>query len=238
MPLAGPAVACLLTTEIPAARVPGPRSRRPADDHDRLTTRLMADFRDSRDTGAFDDLYRASFDSVLIWVRSLLRQGPAHLDAYELVQDTFVNVYRYPASFRDEHDGSFRVWVRTIAGNVVRRARGRLPREGYVELPEGGLEPADNRCGPAVQADMLESVSRLDAAWPLLLAAYHSAWSELAERDRLALELVEVDGLTYSEASKRLKVRASNMKMIVFRARRRLFAHLRGLLAVERAQAA
>lgn len=198
----------------------------------------MAAYRDSRDTLDFDELYRASFDSVLIWVRSLLRQGPAHLDAYELVQDTFVNVYRYPASFRDEHDGSFRVWVRTIAGNVVRRARGKLPREGHAELPEGGLEPADSGCGPALQADMLESVGRLGAAWPLLLAAYHSAWAELAERDRIALELVEVDGLSYAEASKLLKVRASNMKMIVFRARRRLFARLRGLLAPPRADAA
>jgi len=214
------------------------RSARPVDEFDATATALMARYRDSRAPGDFEELYRATFDSVMIWVRSLLRQGPAHLEAHELVQDTFVNVYRYPGSFRDEHDGSFRVWVRTIAGNVVRRARGKLPREGHAELPEGGLEPADSRCGPAVQADLLESGARLGAAWPLLLAAYHNAWSSLSPRDREALHLVEVTGLSYADASELLGVRASNMKMIVFRARQRLYARLRGLFAPAAANAA
>lgn len=223
--------------------LPAPAPARPSDDksprpararsgsaataRDRAATRLMAIFRDTGSDAAYEALYRTARQDVLTWIRSLLRQGPARLDAIELLQDTFVNVYRYPSGFRDEHDASFRVWVRTIAGNLVRRARAKLPREGLAELPEGPLEPADERMGPEVIVDQGEQLSLLRASWALFLSRYLAAWDELAQRDRLALELVEVQRLSYAEAAKRLGVRASNMKMIVFRSRKRLFARMR-----------
>ena len=38
--------------------------------------------------------------------------------------------------------------------------------------------------------------------------------------------MVEVEGLTYDEAGERLKVGRSNMKMIMFRSRKRIRAHV------------
>ena len=46
------------------------------------------------------------------------------------------------------------------------------------------------------------------------------------------MTLVEVDGLTYKEAGDALGVRASNMKMILFRARKRLVNHMRRSMGV------
>ena len=204
----------------------GVGSRSLAELEDARATELMARFRDSRSLEDFERLYAETRLGVLNWVRSLLRQGNARLDAHELLQDTFVNVFRYPSSFRDEAPSSFRVWVRTIAGNVVRRARAKLPREATFELPEGTVEPASHAAGPALQADMSEAAERLGRAYGLLLACYAEAFEQLAARDRRALELVEVEGLAYVDAAAELGVRPSNMKMIVFRARRRLHQRL------------
>lgn len=202
------------------------RSGVPASPSDQVATGLMALFRDTRSDGAFEALYGAARSDVTEWVRSLLRQGPAWLDVAEIVQDTFVNVYRYPSGFRDDHPASFRVWVRTIAGNLVRRARSQRPREGWAELPVGSYEPADRRPGPDQLAGYGEESRSLRASWALFLTRYLAAWNELAPRDRLALELVEVQHLSYTEAAEQLGVRASNMKMIVFRSRKRLFARM------------
>ena len=206
----------------PLARITEDQRRRARDAE---ATRLMARFRDLRDERDFEALYALTEADVASWIRSLLRQGPAHLDAQEILQDTFVNVYRYPRSFRDESFASFRVWVRTISGNLIRRARSRAhPGTGdFADSPE----PADRANRPDEQADFLESVRDLSAAWALFLTVYRESWSRLGERDRRALELVELEGKTHAQASAVLGVRPANMKMIVFRSRKRLVATIR-----------
>src|SRR5262245_8098091 len=193
-----------------------------AEDHEnRLGTALMSLFRDSRDPLVFEALYGFSGPGVLQWIKSLLGRELAHLDPAEILQDTFVNVYRYPGAFRVEHGGSFRVWVRTIAGNVVRRAaltRAKLPQH---ELEEAG-ELEDRAHGPVQAIVDQDESQRLRQAWVLLLWYYAQAWKELGQRDRRTLHLVEVEGLSYQEAGRVLAVGRSNMKMIVFRSRKRI----------------
>ena len=184
-------------------------------------TELMARFRDTRDPAAFERLYELTRDSVLSWIKSLLGRELAHLDPNELLQDTFVNVYRYPTSFREEHSGSFRVWVRTIAGNVLRRAASRRARGGEQELSEA-VELEDRHHGPVQEAGEGEETESLRRAWMLFLCLYAEAWKELSQRDRRTLHLVEVEGLSYQEAGDLLAVGRSNMKMIVFRSRKRI----------------
>jgi RNA polymerase sigma factor (sigma-70 family) len=157
-----------------------------------------------------------------------------HLDPRELLQDTFVNVYRYPTAFREEHSGSFRVWVRTIAGNIVRRARGAERRISFQELPDGLQEPEDERENPFRRAVSIEQESLVQGAWVLFLCLYACAWRELGQRDRRTLHLVEVEGLSYQEAGRILAVGRSNMKMIVFRSRKRIARQMRAVLAPAR----
>ncbi|MSR61412.1 MAG: sigma-70 family RNA polymerase sigma factor [Planctomycetes bacterium] len=192
----------------------------------RIGTALMGLFRDGRDPQVFEALYGCTGPGVLLWIRSLLGRELSHLDPAELLQDTFVNVYRYPGAFREDHGGSFRVWVRTIAGNVVRRAtmiRARMIRH---DLEEAG-ELEDHGRGPIQAIQDEDESQRLRQAWVLLLWYYAQAWKELSQRDRRTLHLVEVEGLSYQEAGRVLSVGRSNMKMIVFRSRKRIARRIR-----------
>jgi RNA polymerase sigma factor (sigma-70 family) len=197
----------------------------------------MSLYRDSRDPAVFEALYAFARRGVEQWIASLLGRELLHLDPAEILQDTFVNVYRYPGAFREDHCGSFRVWVRTIAGNVVRRCSGARHRSAQLELLESP-EPVDRSGGP-IQTILEEDESQqLRRAWILLLCYYAQAWKELSQRDRRTLHLVEVEGLSYQEAGRVLSVRRSNMKMIVFRSRRRLARRMREAMGCAHASVA
>jgi RNA polymerase sigma-70 factor (ECF subfamily) len=193
---------------------------------DRLDTALMALFRDTGSDEAFEALYTHARGRVSEWIRWLVRQRRAGLDPVDLLQDTFVNVYRYPGSFRDDGRASFRSWVRTIAANALRRALTVAARPGTLDL-HAGSDPEDTARGPELVAEETEELGALRESYALFLAHYQRAFAQLSPRDRRALELVEVDGRTYAEAALVLGVGSSNMKMIMLRARRRLQKHMR-----------
>lgn len=200
----------------------------------RIETALMALFREQHEEVAFAALYDLSRASLLEWISGLLR-ARRRSDPTEVLQDTFVNVYRYASSFRDEHPRSFRVWSRTIAGNLLRRQTGRAVEGSEQAMPGGRNEPVDRRQSPLGAMVLDEQQRSVLGAWMIVLAQYANAYRELCARDRLALELVELEGLSYAEAGARLHVGISNMKMIMFRARRRLRAKIGAALDVRRA---
>lgn len=226
-PLPAPLPAAIAERLVARGGDPAPRPGESAEDRlARIETSLMALYRDERDPAAFEALYARALPTVRRCLGAVLRGLPPGPDLSELVQDVFVNVYRYAKGFRDEHERSFRSWVSTIATNVVRRHGARRPALQLGALTDPMQEPADRRSGPLDLALSGESSRELSRAWMLLLLHYAAAWRELAPRDRLALELVEVQGVSYSEACARLRVRMSNMKMIMFRARKRIRARI------------
>ena len=197
-----------------------------AEDRDRrVETGLMLLFRERRDGASFEALYRHSRSMLLAWIVHLLAQRGQAGDPLELLQDTYVNVYRYAGSFREGEGRNFRGWARTIAANVVRKAT-RRHSFSLEMMPEGGAELADSRGGPAEGVLQREAAGALRKAWMLLLLHYAQAFQRLSPRDREALHLVEVEGLTYGQAGERLGVGRSNMKMIMFRSRKRIRAHI------------
>jgi len=192
----------------------------------RLDTELMALFRDEGDEQAFAALYEHSRARLLSWVFSLAGARPGDPDPREILQDAYVNIYRYARSFRNEDAKSFRVWSRTIVGNLVRRARQRARVRPLSDLPEGSAEPVDHRASPAETLVHEEDARATARAWMIVLLQYAAAYERLSERDRLALELIEIQGLSYADAGAQLKVGPSNMKMIMFRSRRRIRAQI------------
>lgn len=194
---------------------------------DRVDTALMGWFRDTGSREAFDALYRHSHARVVSWLRWVVAEQRTRLDPIELLQDTYVNVYRYARGFRSDHGGSFRVWVRTIASNVVRRARSVAARLRHVSADEQAfLVVESEHRSPHARAMECEETDGLKGAYLILLQHYLDAFERLSPRDRRALELVELDGLSYSQVCELLGVGHSNMKMIMLRARRRLLAHM------------
>jgi len=195
----------------------------------RLETGLMALFRDEREEAVFAALYEFAAADLASWIELLLSgtgRARGAFDPAELVQDTLVNVYRYAAGFRDEHARSFRVWTHTIATNLLRRACSRRERNAWQILPEGASEPSDPHGSPTDELVQREDRRSVLAAWMIVLVHYADAYAELSPRDRQALDLIEVQGLSYATACGRLCVGLSNMKMILFRARRRIRARI------------
>lgn len=205
----------------------------------RVETALMALFRDRRGEAEFQALYEYTSAALLAWITSLASGRRTSADPLEILQDGYVSIYRYAGTFRDDHARSFRVWSRTIASNLLRRSRPRAGQLALQAMPEGLQEPVDARGGPSELLSLGEERRALLLAWMLVLSQYVAAWQRLPPRDRIALDLIEVQGLSYAEAGARLGVGLSNMKMIMFRARKRIraaieIALLRGVAAGRR----
>ena len=49
----------------------------------------------------------------------------------------------------------------------------------------------------------------------------------LSEREQRAIHLVEVEGLSYREAARDLGIKLENLKMVIFRARRKIHRSMR-----------
>jgi len=212
---------------VPAGRLPG---EAPGNQGDRLDTELMALFRDTRSEEAFDALYQHARGRVFQWVRWLVRQRRSAVEPIDLLQDTFVNVYRYAHSFRSDNHKSFRSWVRTIASNALRRALSVVSKASSQGLPAELQEAVDPALGPPVHMIECEETAALRSAWVLFLQHYAAAYDSLSDRDRRALALVEVHGRTYAESAAELRVGSSNMKMIMLRSRRRLQKRMRAAM--------
>lgn len=198
----------------------------------------MVRFRERRGPEEFRALYEGTRQGLLAWISGQVRLRGLAEDPADLLQDTFVNIYRYPAGFRDERASSFRVWSRRIATNVCRRAAARSSSfRGLPVAPEIQQDPPDPRSGPGEDASSAEETASLARAWMLLLSFYAAAVRTLQPREQAALELVELEDRTYAEAAKLLKVGRSNMKMIVFRARKRMRAEIARRLSAPPADA-
>ena len=80
---------------------------------------------------------------------------------------------------------------------------------------------------PCAESENAESDARCQRVYMLVLCLYNDIYErELKDRDRRALHLVEVERLPYREAADQLGIRLENFKMIVCRARKKIFQSL------------
>ena len=192
----------------------------------RVETALMVLFRETGAEEVYTALYRCTSAAMRTWVLHLCRGRGLRRDPLDMVQDTYVNIYRYAGSFRDGN-GGFRAWARTIAANAVRRAGRASGGPACSDLASAVTEPIDMRPGPQATCQLAEQENHMRKAWAMLLRQYAVAWKTLSPRDQEALALVEIDGCSYDEAGRVLGVGRSNMKMIMFRARQRIRNRIR-----------
>jgi RNA polymerase sigma-70 factor (ECF subfamily) len=153
-------------------------------------------------------------------------------DAQDVLQETFLAVYRGLGSFRGA--ARFSTWLYRIATNaalVHRRARRRRPTESLEEfLPrfdENGqhaLEPSELRT--ASQADVL-----LDGK--LLAEQARAALERLPDRYREAFVLRDLEELDTSEVADLLGVEAATVRQRVHRARLLLRGYLSHLVGAK-----
>jgi len=203
---------------------------------DAKATALMDAFRVTRDPDAFDGLVRWAGPQLRARICARLRRLGAGLDVDEVWQDTFVNVYRYPDHFEASRAGAFAAWSSTIADNAVRRLLRTRKRDAGVALrdPDELQARADERAAePSRQAEAREDCAAAAAALHVFLQVYLSCFWTLSEREQVVLQMVEVRGMRYAEIGDALGVRGDALKMVVFRARKRLHERMTRMLAGE-----
>ena len=168
--------------------------------------RLMLAFQNG-DSSAFAVFFRRWAARVLRYVSRMVCDAGT---AEELVQDVFVRVFK--ARERYVADARFSTWLYTIATRValneLRRPQRRRPCQSLDALEASWLAPDDS--GP--RSD--------DVAHARLVAARaQTALVELPERQRAALYLVAMEGLSYAEVADSLETTEKSVTALVHRAR-------------------
>lgn len=150
------------------------------------------------DLDAFESLVRMQQLPVWRFLRQFL--GDAEL-AEDVAQETFLRVYRHLPSFAFQ--SKFTTWTFQIARNAgVDAIRSRERRDKYERLTSEPAPPA-------------EPARSVEVAWAI---------GSLDDRQREALLVVEVFGLSYREAATVLGVPEGTVKSRVFLARKAMAA--------------
>lgn len=177
----------------------------------------------------FGLLYELNAEHLLIQVASRLRRYQSRSDPRDVLQEVFFNVYRYPHRFDATRDDAFRVWSATIVRNTVLKHLRSLGRNGRIELPVEDLSEHPEARAAEPQAGAIERESQGECARVYLtyLHLYLRFYSMLSDRERLAIHLVEVEQVSYRDAARQLGIRLENLKMVIFRARRKIHRSMR-----------
>jgi RNA polymerase sigma-70 factor (ECF subfamily) len=157
----------------------------------------------------------AAGDTSLLWAEFagrlrafVARRVPAGIEPDDVVQEVFVRVVRHLPSLRNAE--RIEAWLFQIARNTLRDAMRARQRKDLrtdaleVDVPDEA-ETDDVRAAEAELAPCLT---------PMV--------ARLAEPYRIAIDLTSVQGLTQTEAAKRVGVSVSGMKSRVQRARDQL----------------
>ena len=170
--------------------------------------RLMLSFADG-DAAAFDKLFERWKGPLLRYLDRIVHD-PA--SAEELVQETFLRVHR--ARDRYLAEAKFSTWLYRIATNLafneLRRPASRKRHMSTEELQESAELPT-RQPGP-------EEIVHAR----LLGEALSAEFSELPERQRVALWLCAVEGLSYLEIADVLETTSKSIKALIHRARAKL----------------
>lgn len=196
---------------------------------DGLSTQLMELYRVHQARSCFGLLYELNRTHLLQQVAQRLRRYSSRSDPNDLLQEVFFNIYRYPKRFDSTRDDAFRVWTATIVRNTVLKHLRSLGKSGRAEVPFEDLSEHPETRGDEPLGGVIERESERECrrVYVYHLHLYLEFYKQLSQREQLALQLVEVDGVSYREAADRLGIRLENLKMVVFRARRKIYKAMR-----------
>lgn len=199
-----------------------------------LNNALMDAFRALGSVEAYSLLFELNVRPFSIIAARVMRMSGSRADPNDILQEAFLAIYRYPTRFCPEKPNAFRNWSYSIIRNTVYRHLSRRSRDGIpVEMLAEVLED-ENAVTPVQASENKESEARCRRVYGVLLSLYSHAYAnELKDRDRLALELVEVRGMGYREAAEVLDIRLENFKMVVCRARKKIFQSMIRVLGTQ-----
>lgn len=169
---------------------------------------LMLAFR-AGDRSAFDRLFDRWGPPLLHYLERMVTDTAT---AEELVQEAFLRVYRARQRYRVE--ARFSTWLYRIATNLalneLRKPRRSRPHASVDDAAQGGsvLRLVSSTQDAGVQLDARRRATRVEAAL-----------QQLPERQKMAIWLSAVEGLSYSEVAIALDTSEKSVKALVHRAR-------------------
>lgn len=167
----------------------------------------------SGDKSLFDDLVK-KYENRLY--RFGLRMCHEARDAEEMVQDTFLNVYRYLNDFR--HESSFKNWLYKIASSACLKKKRKTTFSQQKEISLDDFMPGENNPVadklPHWVSEPLEKILSDE-----LSETIHIAIRAIPEKYRLVVVLRDLEGFSTEETAQILKLKPVTVKVRLHRAR-------------------
>ncbi|MFN3244416.1 MAG: RNA polymerase sigma factor [Planctomycetota bacterium] len=200
---------------------------------DWVSTCLMDSYKDTGDPAVFALLFELNRASFLYAIQCNLRRSYHHVDPQDVLQEVFLNIYRYPHRFQADRADAFRGWGHRIARNTLLKfLKGQTRLSCFTAIDEETVQPEDVRARrPDRAASEAESAVTVNHAYMLYLQLYMLHFQRLSAKERRALTMVEIEGSSYREAAAELAIRLENLKMVIFRGRRKIFRGMERSLA-------
>jgi RNA polymerase sigma-70 factor (ECF subfamily) len=154
-----------------------------------------------------------------------LRMCRDHSDAEDMVQDTFLNVFKYLKDFR--YESKFKNWLYKVAAStcIKKRRKSKFAPEKELSLEE--FRPSD-------EADAPEEIPQW-AQMPLdkllnaeLAGAVHQGILAIPKKYRMVIVLRDIEGFSTAETAQILNLSPTNVKVRLHRARLFLRDKLKG----------
>lgn len=171
---------------------------RSSDEDAGLVARAQAGDRD-----AFEELVRRHADHLFAVVVRLVSSPE---EAEEVTQEAFIRAWRGIRGFKG--DARFFTWLYRIGVNEARRRGQRRAPDVAASIDEHGIDPADPRPAPDLQAEHEDLRAALERAVRALEPGY-----------RAPLILRDVEGLSTTEAAAIMGLREAAFKSRLHRAR-------------------
>ncbi|MCB0832721.1 MAG: sigma-70 family RNA polymerase sigma factor [Bacteroidetes bacterium] len=143
-------------------------------------------------------------------------------DAEDIVQDTFVKIYRFKQLYRNI--ARFSTWIYTVAGNLARSELRKKKRRQQFSISSLGNGTKD--------FEAVETRSTADemADHSFKKALVKKAIRELPERYQKVIRLREIEHLSYEEIAKETGLPIGTVRSRINRARTKLQAKLKDVM--------
>ena len=154
-----------------------------------------------------------------------LRMCRDHHDAEDMVQETFLNVFRYLKGFR--HETKFKNWLYKVAAStcIKKRRKSKFAPEKELSLDE--FRPSDDTEPPDHVPEW--ALMPLDKLLNEELAgAINRGILSIPKKYRMVIVLRDVEGFSTSETAQILNISPANVKVRLHRARLYLREQLKG----------
>jgi RNA polymerase sigma-70 factor (ECF subfamily) len=137
-------------------------------------------------------------------------------DAEDMVQETFLNVYRYLPDFR--HESKFKNWLYRIAASICikKRRKSKFAPQKEISLEDFIPENKENIPDslPLWASEPLEKVLNDELSYNI-----RNAILSLPEKYRIVLVLRDIEGFSTEETAQILNLKPASVKVRLHRAR-------------------